>query len=218
MYIRWLVNLCTKICIWVDSWGLCTSCTVLVCGQVGFGMSWLYTSIFILYYSFLGVFFFSMGLQNKLVSCIPWSLCLCMTHWVQRHAHTSSTKVQKLWIISGEKIDMIVLLCDCLQCLTSWLLYMANSFILWHWLEVSWENVTDFIIFKKGHHPLRTNVKYSNRFWFNVVWMANTPHNLKNRISGPMNPYYFWIRLFSWQNDLNCTQSYRCFLNKIRSI
>lgn len=37
--------------------------------------------------------FYSMGSQNKPVICILWSLYRCMTHWDQRHAHTSSTKV-----------------------------------------------------------------------------------------------------------------------------
>lgn len=34
-----------------------------------------------------------MGSQNKPAICIPWSLCRSMTHWDQRRAHTSSTKV-----------------------------------------------------------------------------------------------------------------------------
>lgn len=34
-----------------------------------------------------------MGSQNKPAICTPWSLCPCMTHWDQRRAHTSSTKV-----------------------------------------------------------------------------------------------------------------------------
>lgn len=42
----------------------------------------------------------SMGSQNKPAICIPWSLCRCMTHWDQRRAHTSSTKLRlRLWSV-----------------------------------------------------------------------------------------------------------------------